>query len=69
MGVTRTVAVVDDARYREHRPPSGHPERPDRLLAVAEAIAPRRDRLTSLPARAASDEEAAASFAWTTRSR
>ncbi|HTY16321.1 MAG TPA: histone deacetylase [Myxococcota bacterium] len=60
MGVTRTVAVVDDARYREHRPPSGHPERPDRLLAVAEAIAPRRDRLASLPARAASDEELAA---------
>jgi acetoin utilization deacetylase AcuC-like enzyme len=57
MGVTRTVAVVEDPRYRDHRSPPGHPERPERLAAVAGAIAPRRDRLAPLAARSATDEE------------
>ena len=57
MGVTRTVAVVEDPRYREHRPPNGHPERPERLSAVGRAIAERRERLASLDPRPAGDEE------------
>ncbi|HEY8493442.1 MAG TPA: histone deacetylase [Myxococcota bacterium] len=57
MAVTRRIAVVDDARYREHRSPLGHPERPERLAAVGEAIAARADRLVRLPPRPAGDEE------------
>ena len=53
----RIVAVVEDARYLEHRGPAGHPERPDRLLAVGAALDERRSALTALAARAADDEE------------
>jgi acetoin utilization deacetylase AcuC-like enzyme len=57
MAVTRRIAVLDDARYREHRSPHGHPERPERLVAVGEAIAARRERLLALPARPATPDE------------
>jgi len=57
MAPPRSLALVDDPRYREHRGPPGHPERPDRLLAVGEAIAGFRDRARSLAPRPASDEE------------
>jgi acetoin utilization deacetylase AcuC-like enzyme len=57
MGVTRSVGVVEDPRYHEHRPPSGHPERPERLAAVARAIEARRAELAALSSRSASDEE------------
>jgi acetoin utilization deacetylase AcuC-like enzyme len=57
MAVTRRIAVLDDARYREHRSPHGHPERPERLAAVGEAIAARRERLLELPVRPATPEE------------
>ncbi len=57
MSAARVVAVVEDARYREHRGPAGHPERPDRLLAVAAALDPRRAALTPLAARSADDAE------------
>jgi len=50
-------ALIEDPRYREHAGPRGHPERPERLAAVAEAVAPLRDSLATLPARAAEDEE------------
>jgi acetoin utilization deacetylase AcuC-like enzyme len=53
----RAVAVVEDPRYREHAGPAGHPERPDRLAAVGEALAVRRDRLAPLPAREAGGDE------------
>jgi len=53
----RQIAVVEDPRYQEHRSPPGHPERPERLLAVGEAIAARRDRLRSLAPRPAEDDE------------
>lgn len=56
-GPARVVAVVEDPRYAEHRGPAGHPERPDRLVAVAEALAARRDLLTPLAAREADDAE------------
>jgi acetoin utilization deacetylase AcuC-like enzyme len=57
MSGTPAFAVIEDPRYREHRGPPGHPERPERLAAVAEALDPERPALVALPARAASDEE------------
>jgi acetoin utilization deacetylase AcuC-like enzyme len=57
MAVTRRIAVVDDDRYREHRAPPGHPERAERLAAVASAIDARRERLSALPARPATADE------------
>ena len=54
---TRRIAVIDDAQYREHRAPRGHPECPERLIAVASAIAAREEQLVRLPPRAASVEE------------
>ncbi len=50
-------ALIEDPRYREHRGPQGHPERPERLEAVAAAIDPVRAALLPLPARAAEDGE------------
>jgi len=57
MGVTHSVGVIQDSRYREHRGPEGHPERPGRLVAVEEAIASRADSLAKLAPRSAGDEE------------
>jgi acetoin utilization deacetylase AcuC-like enzyme len=57
MGASRRTAVVEHPRYQEHRGPSGHPERPDRLAAVGRALDPRRDRLTALAPRPATPEE------------
>lgn len=51
------TGVVEDARYREHEGPAGHPERPARLAAVGEAIAARRERLTAIAPRPAEDGE------------
>jgi acetoin utilization deacetylase AcuC-like enzyme len=53
----RAFAVIEDPRYREHRGPPGHPERPERLAAVAEALDGARPSLLALPAREATDEE------------
>lgn len=33
------ILVVEDVRYRDHQGPDGHPECPERLRAVSEAIA------------------------------
>ncbi len=57
MGVTRTMGVVEDPRYLEHRGPDGHPESPDRLRAVSRALDGHRAELRPVPARLASDEE------------
>jgi len=57
MVVSRAIAVVEDPRYREHRGPTGHPERPDRLTAVHAAIAARQAELEALAPRFALDEE------------
>jgi len=57
MPVTRAVGVVEDPRYREHLVPHGHPERPERLAAVHEAIAERASQLEPVASRAAEDEE------------
>ncbi len=51
------VAVVADPRYREHRGPAGHPERPERLSAVDEAIAARGGALRQIAPRPAEPEE------------
>ncbi len=53
---TRPV-VVEDPRYQEHRSPAGHPERPERLLAVHQAVLGLGDALGRLDSRAASDDE------------
>jgi acetoin utilization deacetylase AcuC-like enzyme len=57
MGVTRRLAVVDDPRFRDHRGPEGHPERPERLEAVSRAIRERAARLQTFAPRPAQDEE------------
>lgn len=51
------VEVVEDARYQSHHGPEGHPERPERLIAVTEAIDAFRDRVEILTPRAAEPEE------------
>jgi acetoin utilization deacetylase AcuC-like enzyme len=38
MNVTRRISVVEDPRFLEHVAPEGHPEKPARLLAVAEVL-------------------------------
>ncbi len=57
MAVTRSTGIVEDRRYQAHAGGAGHPERPERLAAVGEAIAARRERLVAVPARAAEDDE------------
>ena len=51
------IEVVEDARYRSHAGPEGHPERPERLIALGEALDPFRDRLQVVTPRAADPEE------------
>ena len=48
-----------DARFREHRPPMDHPERPERLVAIETALfeAQLLRRCHDLPARPVTDEE------------
>jgi len=57
MAASRATAVVEDPRYREHRGPGGHPERPERLDAVHRAIEARRAAVDSLAPRPASEDE------------
>ena len=51
------IHVVQDERYREHVGPDGHPERPERLLAVDETLARYREHWTPAPSRPAEDPE------------
>ena len=51
------MAVLEDARFREHAGPRGHPERPERLAAVGAAIAARPEPLIRMAPRAADDDE------------
>jgi acetoin utilization deacetylase AcuC-like enzyme len=57
MGARRATVVAEDLRYRDHRGPEGHPERPARLDAVHAAIAACEPRLERIPARQASPDE------------
>ncbi len=50
-------ALIRDPRFREHAGPRGHPERPERLDAIDEGLAPLAGRFVELEPRAASDEE------------
>lgn len=49
--------VVEDVRYQTHEAPPGHPERAERLLAVSQALAPRRAEFHQANVRAASPDE------------
>jgi len=53
----RTVQVISDPRFQSHRGPEGHPERPERLIAIGEAIDEFRDHLEFAPPRAAEADE------------
>ena len=61
MAATRTIAVLEDPRFRAHEGPAGHPERPERLAAVAEALEGERASgelaLDARPPRPAEDPE------------
>jgi acetoin utilization deacetylase AcuC-like enzyme len=51
------MAVLEDPRFREHAGPIGHPECPERLAAVAGAIASRSEPLLRVAPRPAEDAE------------
>jgi acetoin utilization deacetylase AcuC-like enzyme len=51
------MAVLEDPRFREHAGPAGHPERPERLAAVAGAIAARDEDFARIAPRPADDAE------------
>jgi len=55
----RKTAVVDDKRFLDHRGPVGHPERPERISAVAAALDARGTALGRLAPRAATPDETA----------
>ncbi|MBW2244043.1 MAG: histone deacetylase, partial [Deltaproteobacteria bacterium] len=55
--IPRRVGIVEDPRYQDHCGPEGHPERPERLTAVSEAIDSFRDQLVPIPARPAEPGE------------
>jgi acetoin utilization deacetylase AcuC-like enzyme len=57
MNAQRGVEVIADPRYREHRGPQGHPERPERLLAVDQALEAFGPALVRRKPRPASPEE------------
>jgi acetoin utilization deacetylase AcuC-like enzyme len=61
MDVTRRISVIEDPRFRNHIAPDGHPEAPERLLAVGKTLSEWEQRLpNALERRAprpASDEE------------
>jgi len=57
MAAPRSTAVVVDPRYRDHRGPEGHPERPDRLSPVESAIDARGDALVRMESRPAEPGE------------
>jgi acetoin utilization deacetylase AcuC-like enzyme len=51
------IQVIADARFQSHRGPDGHPERPERLIAIGEAIDDFHDRVELAPPRAAQADE------------
>jgi acetoin utilization deacetylase AcuC-like enzyme len=51
------VKIVEDERYQSHRGPDGHPERPERLIAIGEALDLFRDQIETLMPRPAEPEE------------
>jgi acetoin utilization deacetylase AcuC-like enzyme len=57
MGQPGKILVVSDPRYQDHRGPDGHPERPERLLAVEEALSEFEDLIERRAPRAAEADE------------
>ncbi len=55
--MARTIQIVEDRRYQGHRGPDAHPERPERLIAVGEAIDLFRDQVETITPRPATPEE------------
>ena len=51
------IWIVADPRYQDHRGPDGHPERPERLLAVEAALAEFEDAIERRVPRAAEAHE------------
>ncbi len=51
------IRIVEDPRFQGHRGPDGHPERPERLVAVGRVLREFEDATLPLAARAASAEE------------
>jgi acetoin utilization deacetylase AcuC-like enzyme len=49
MSGPRTVHVVEHNRFRDHRAPAGHPERPERLDAIHRAVARFGERVLPWP--------------------
>jgi len=54
---TRNVQIVEDIRYQSHRGPEGHPERPERLIAIGKVLDAYRDRVEIATPRPAEPEE------------
>ena len=57
MTATDPILVVDDERYREHIGPRGHPEQPDRLIAVRSVLEAFSDRIERIVPRGAERDE------------
>jgi acetoin utilization deacetylase AcuC-like enzyme len=57
MTTPRSIELVEDPRFRDHVSPAGHPERPERLHAVSDAIRRYEDRLERLALRPAEPDE------------
>ncbi len=57
MRAKRKIAIIEDFRFRDHRSPAGHPERPDRLAAVSAAVSDWGKHLTHLTPRPATPDE------------
>ncbi len=53
------VEIIEDDRFQRHVGPAGHPERPERLAALAEALDPFRERVRVVSALPADPEELA----------
>lgn len=51
------IQIIADSRFQNHRGPDGHPERPERLIALDEAIDGFRDRIEIASPRAAEADE------------
>lgn len=54
---TNDIGLVEDPRFRDHRGPEGHPERPARLEAVDSVLDLHRSDLQVFESRQASDDE------------
>ncbi|MFP6655301.1 MAG: histone deacetylase [Myxococcota bacterium] len=51
------IQIVSDTRFRDHRGPDGHPERPERLMAADTIIDTFRDRIEFATPRLAETDE------------